>query len=465
MKGQNQGKLRKNEKIILSALASIIIILLVFKIIINPQKTKLLDLNEKKIHYKEEIVKINEILRKEDIIYRNQKRLDMEKEFILGKYFGSLSQADIIYLLNGLLKEENVHILDMSFGHPKEEVFQDLSLHTMDITIPYKGNYEGIIDLVKNLESNSKKILISSLIIDRNIDNELSGSISLKLYGLETITEREDIINYIDININDGKSNPFSASEDFEKEKDLEDIDTEDTLISENNSSSQDAGQEIKIEARKDILESFHNDNIYFIPSHENISGKVSKSSKSKLGKNALRLEYNILGTEAENRVNVDLSHRNIILKYPPNSIGLWVHSYSYSPATIGLGFKGQAMEKVDVELSKGISWIGWNYVQISPPQDLSLYPLQLDKIYLEINYNREDYGVILFDQLEADYPKENSENQDRYTFYIVGKGDDLNKISLMNYGTKSKKNLIMKYNEIKSESDLKEGRILVIPK
>ncbi len=82
-----------------------------------------MDLNEKKIQYEEEIAKMNEILRKEDSIDKEWKRLGIEKESILGKYFGSLSQPEIIYLLNGLLQDENVHILDMSFGHPSEEIF------------------------------------------------------------------------------------------------------------------------------------------------------------------------------------------------------------------------------------------------------------------------------------------------------------------------------------------------------
>lgn len=465
MKSLSQRKLTKNEKLLLSALGSIIIILLAFKLIIDPQKTKLLDLNEKKIQYEEEIAKINEVLRKEDSIDKEWKKLDIEKKSILGKYFGSLNQPEIIYLLNDLLQEENVHILDMSFGHPSEEIFEDLSVEVMDITIPYKGNYEGITKMVKNLESSPKKILTSNLIMDRNIDNELSGNMSLKLYSLEGIAEVEDTIAYIDTNIIDGKPNPFVAFEDFEKEKDLADNEIHNSAIVGDSMTAPSIEQETKSEAQRDILESFHRDNIYFIPSHKNISGRVSKSSNSKDGNHSLRLEYNILATEDENRAYIDLSDRNIILKYPPNSIGLWVYSYSYSPTTIGLGFKGQAMEKVDVEFSKGINWIGWNYLELGPPQDLSLYPLQLDKIYLELNYNREDYGVILFDKLEADYPKNDSADVNRFTFYIVEKGDDLNKISLINYGTISKKNLIMKYNEIKSDSDLKEGRILVIPK
>ena len=47
----------------------------------------------------------------------------------------------------------------------------------------------------------------------------------------------------------------------------------------------------------------------------------------------------------------------------------------------------------------------------------------------------------------------------------MVESGDTLNKISVKNYGTSSKTNIIKKYNEIKSDKDIWEGKILVIPR
>ena len=94
-------------------------------------------------------------------------------------------------------------------------------------------------------------------------------------------------------------------------------------------------------------------------------------------------------------------------------------------------------------------------------PIPISLY---IDKIYLEVAYNREDYGVLLLDKLEANYPKGNQSKED-FTFYIVEKGDSLDKISLKFYGTTKKKDIIMKYNEINDDKDIREGKILVIPR
>lgn len=457
-------KLTKNEKILLTILGTIVVLMSVYRFVIEPQKTKLSDLTDKKIEYEEQIAQINEVLRNEENIDKEWTSLHREKDLILSKYFPNLNQPEIIYLLNELLVSEDIHILDMSFSTPSEELIGDLSVRTMDITIPYRGSYKGLTDIIKGIESSPKKILISNLIVDRDMNGELVGNIGLKLYSLEGIADIDEELAYIDTGIIEGKTNPFVAFEGYKKEEIEEDLEKEE-VDSTGSVYTPNTGEEIVDNYQSELLEDFEDGGLYFIPSHKNIEGRVSKSSNSKSKKHSLRLEYNILAVEEENRAYIDLTDRNIFIKYPPENIGLWVYSHSYSPVTLGLRFKGQAGEKIDVELSKGINWIGWDYIEANPPQDLSLYPLQLDRIYLELSFNRDDFGVILFDKLEAKYPKDTNKSKEKFTFYIVEKGDTLNKISLKNYGTINKKNLIIKYNDIKTDKDLIEGKILVIPK
>ena len=461
--------LTKNEKILLFLLAIIILFWVVYRFIIDPQKTKLRDLSEKKMEYDEQVIQMNAILKSEISIDEEWTKLDREKESIIGKYFSSLEQPQIICLLNELLDSEEVHILDMNFNMPYEEQIGDLQVKSMDITIPYKGNFQGVMDTINSIDSSPKKMLVSNLNIDQSSEDELAGNIELKIYSLEEMADISEDIAYIDTGTIGNKSNPFIAFEGFKTDKESEYKEDEGTTgyLDDNypyaNGDYQ--SQEDEENYYTEVLETFDKGNLYFIPSHNKIKGRLSKSSNSKNKKNSLRLEYNILAIEDENRANIDLTDKNIIIKYPPTNLGLWVHSYSYSPATLGLRFKGQAGEEVDVELSKGISWIGWQYLEINPPEDLSIYPLKLDKIYLELTYNRDDYGVLLFDKLEANYPKDTNKVKESFTFYIVEKGDTINKICLKNYGNLSKKSLVMKHNEIKSDGDLKAGRILVIPR
>lgn len=452
-------KFTKNEKVLLTLLGIIIIFWAAFRFVITPQASKLQILMDKRYEYKEKISYMNNILKDEKNIDEKWNRLYREKDMITNKYFSNLDQPEIIYLLNEILDNEELDVLDINFNRPSEEQINDLMVKTMNITIPYRGSYEGLIQTIKGVDLSPKKILISDLIMDKVEDNQLAGNISLKIYSLEGIVETGEDFSYIDIVSDSDKFNPFRP---FDNYKEVDEGLVGDSIDNVNSISGEVSSLD---EYNKEILEDFESEGLYFMPSNQNIKGSVSKSTNSKSKKYSLRFEYNIVALADENRAYIDLTDKNIMLKYPPLSIGLWVYSYNYSPATLGIRLKGQAGEKVDVELAKGISWVGWEYIEIKPPEDLSLYPLQLDRIYLELNYNRDDYGVLLFDKLEANYPKDNNKTKERFTFYIVEKGDTLDKISIKNYGTTKKKNLIVKCNEINTDKDIKEGKILVIPR
>ena len=452
-------KFTKNEKVLLTLLGIIIIFWAAFRFVITPQASKLQILMDKRYEYKEKISYMNNILKDEKNIDEKWNRLYREKDMITNKYFSNLDQPEIIYLLNEILDNEELDVLDINFNRPSEEQINDLMVKTMNITIPYRSSYEGLIQTIKGVDLSPKKILISDLIMDKVEDNQLAGNISLKIYSLEGIVETGEDFSYIDIVSDSDKFNPFRP---FDNYKEVDEGLVGDSIDNVNSISGEVSSLD---EYNKEILEDFESEGLYFMPSNQNIKGSVSKSTNSKSKKYSLRFEYNIVALADENRAYIDLTDKNIMLKYPPLSIGLWVYSYNYSPATLGIRLKGQAGEKVDVELAKGISWVGWEYIEIKPPEDLSLYPLQLDRIYLELNYNRDDYGVLLFDKLEANYPKDNNKTKERFTFYIVEKGDTLDKISIKNYGTTKKKNLIVKCNEINTDKDIKEGKILVIPR
>ena len=452
-------KFTKNEKVLLTLLGIIIIFWAAFRFVITPQASKLQILMDKRYEYEEKISYMNNILKDEKNIDEKWNRLYREKDMITNKYFSNLDQPEIIYLLNEILDNEELDVLDINFNRPSEEQINDLMVKTMNITIPYRGSYEGLIQTIKGVDLSPKKILISDLIMDKVEDNQLAGNISLKIYSLEGIVETGEDFSYIDIVSDSDKFNPFRP---FDNYKEVDEGLVGDSIDNVNSISGEVSSLD---EYNKEILEDFESEGLYFMPSNQNIKGSVSKSTNSKSKKYSLRFEYNIVALADENRAYIDLTDKNIMLKYPPLSIGLWVYSYNYSPATLGIRLKGQAGEKVDVELAKGISWVGWEYIEIKPPEDLSLYPLQLDRIYLELNYNRDDYGVLLFDKLEANYPKDNNKTKERFTFYIVEKGDTLDKISIKNYGTTKKKNLIVKCNEINTDKDIKEGKILVIPR
>ena len=126
-----------------------------------------------------------------------------------------------------------------------------------------------------------------------------------------------------------------------------------------------------------------------------------------------------------------------------------------------------QSREFIDVTLSEGISWLGWKYLELSPPEDLSLYPLRVDKVYLQLPYDRDDYGVLVLDKMEAFYRQNPSQgygdSDGAYIFYLVKVGDTLEGIAKEIYGSREYIREIMELNDIRDANSLPVGKVLVL--
>ena len=458
-KSQKRGKIKtreltKNEKSLLSLLGIVILSWLVYRFIITPQTEKMKSLSEQKIEYQSKIDDMNDVLRRESNINNEWDTLHKEKEDIVSRYFPKLDQPQIIYLLNELVDSEELSVVDLNFNRPGYEDIGGFQVRSMDISIPYNGSYDGIIDIINSLRHSPRKILVDSLSIDRSSLEGLNGNMSLKIYSLDGIADADSDVVYIDTAISEPKKTPFLPYTDFAENVVDNSIYVEESIPTEDDF------------IRRQILHDFEYTNYNLIPSGTMVKGKVLPSTISKSNKYSLRFEYNILALEEENRAYIDISKSNIVLKYPPNSIGMWIYAYGYSPGTIGLSLKGQAGEQIDIKATEGVNWMGWQYIEATVPMDIKLYPLTLDKIYYELPYNRDDFGVLLFDQLEAIYPKSEGEiNKDDkgYFFHIVEKGETIEGLSQRYYGKISYKNEIMKLNDIKSGDILSQGKILVL--
>ncbi|MDR7856127.1 LysM domain-containing protein [Tissierella sp.] len=446
----------RNEKVLLYLLAIILFSWLVYKFIINPQSEKLRALAIQKTEYLQKIGEINDILRREDQINKDWDVLHIGNKKIVSKYFPKLDQAQIIYLLNGLIENENLSVADLNFNRPVYEDIGDLQVKNMDISIPYSGSYFGVLDMINAIKSSPRKILVDSMSMDMDTDGKLNGIMTLKVYSLDGIAEADSNIIYIDIAKEEDKNTPFIPYEDYKSSETNIVEEIEKVVV-------------VKPYVEETLLD-FENKNFYFLPSQEFVKGYVSQSTKAKSKDYSLRLEYDIVAIEEENRGYIDISKNNIQLKYPPNTVGLWIYSYDYSPATVGIAFRGQMGEDICIPLTEGIGWTGWKYVEANPPDDLIIYPLNLEKLYVEIPKNRDNCGVILIDKLEAVYSRNIDENGKDVSigdcmFHVVNSGDTAEKISMEYYGSKKYVNEILKLNEISGLDIIPVGKVLVLKK
>lgn len=465
--------LTNSEKVLLTLLAIVGIAWMGNQFILVPQAAKLESLQVQKYELEAKIQDMNETLRKEADIKKEWEMLNRERNQILSYYFPTLDQAQIIYLLNDLLPEDQVDIVDLNFTRPNAESIAEMDVYNMEMSIPFSGSYDGIVNMVRAVESSPRRLMVSSLSLDRDSDKMLAGNMNLKVYSLEGLADADSEIIAIQTAENLNQGSLFSSFSGYGGPNGQVSYDSEGRPIVDSGSGSSAGGDgsgqaDGPPEIKGDVLYSFETRNYDFIPSSPLVKGSVSPSTISIDGRFAARMEYSIVGIEEKNRASINISSQNITLKYPPTSLNLWVNSFSYAPGTIGIRYTNQSGKEIEEEVSVGVSWLGWSNTEVPLPGDINDYPIKITHIYYELPEGRDDFGVLIFDKLEAFYPHHFEDSLDQvktpdHIFYEVKAGDSVSTISQEVYGTMSYKNEIMKNNDIKAGEVLPVGKILVL--
>lgn len=463
----NLRPLTKSEKTLLVLLGIVIIIYFSNQFLFVPQAAEMERLETESAELDNRIADMDNTIKKEDSIKKEYEMLSREREEILKNYFPVLDQSQIIYLLNDLIKNDKVAVSDLNFTSPAEETIGEMAVKNMSITLPYSGSYDGTMDIVKALGSSPRRVVVDGLSMDRESDSNLSGNMSLKIYSLEGIANTDPEVIPVETVNGSGEGSLIASFDGYNDA--VEAAAAAQGGAYGGSGSGSGPGTSTAINDNDYVkvykLHDFEVRNYSFAPSNANIKGNVEPSTIKKSGKYSLRFEYNMLAIGEENRAYVDLGP-NIELKFPPKTISMWVNAFGYSPGTLGLRFRTQDGEDIDVAISQGISWLGWSEVEAQAPQDLDLYPLTLTHIYFEMPFNRDDIGVFLIDKLQAYYPvSEDSQgnNQPIYDFYVVKPGDSVTSISRQIYGTINYKNEIMTNNSLTAGDVLPVGKVLVL--
>ncbi|MBP1927329.1 type IV pilus assembly protein PilO [Sedimentibacter acidaminivorans] len=462
----NLRPLTKSEKTLLILLGIVLIIYFSNRFVFVPQAEETISLETEIVELDNKIADMNNTIKKEDNIKKEWEMLHREREEILKNYFPVLDQAQIIYLLNDLIVDDRVAISDINFSNPSEETLGEMAVRNMSISLPYSGSYDGTMEIINSLGSSPRRVVVDNLTMDREGDSNLSGNMTLKIYSLEGIAKTDPDVIHVETVDGDREGSLIASYDGYS------DAATYGVVQGGAYGSSYGGGKSGSSTAINDNdyvkvyrLDDFETRNYSFIPSNENIKGNAEPSTIKKSGKYSLRFEYNMFAIGQENRAYVDLGP-GIELKFPPDTISMWVDAFGYSPGTLGLRFRTQDGEDIDVVASRGISWLGWSEVEAATPQDLDLYPLTLTHIYFEMPFNRDDIGVFLIDKLQAFYPvNEDSQgnNQPIYDFYVVKPGDSVTSISRQIYGTINYKNEILTNNSLTSGDILPVGKVLVL--
>ena len=435
------------EKSLLLVLAVVTMMWLFHKYVITPQELEIQRLKAEKAGYEKECMRIREILSKESIIKKEYAALLEDYGKAAGKYYSGEEQPELMHMINGITDSSRLNIPGISFREPETAELGGIDAKLSGVSLAYSGSFSDLEKLLSQLRNSPKRVLIEELSIYRDDAETLSGQVAFSAVTFGGKETEKDGYFYANEFTAQGKADPFEAFKGYAE-------------AAEGNSGSWD-------EEKRLLLSDLESDAVYFMSIGSGVTGAVEKIPEGKFGRTSVRAEYYISAGYQPERAYVVLDDQNINIKYPPSSIGIWAYSYGYSPVTVGLRFQSQEGEKIDLKLSEGVNWVGWKYISASPTQDVNVYPLKLDRIYIELGPEKDDYGVLLFDRIEAEYTdnEESAENQDSFEFYVVQPGDTLRGISEKFYGTGSRYTSIAKDNGLPKNSAPEAGRILVIRK
>jgi len=460
------------EKALLVLLGIVLVVWLGIRFILTPQQEKINNLQVDKLELENRIAEMNSVLRREKDIKAEWENLTKERSQILANYFPTLDQAQIIYLLNDMLPADQVDLADYGFTRPASEQIAEMEVKNMSVSVPFAGDYNGIMNMVRAVELSPRRMMIDSLTLDRASDSSLSGSMSVKVYSLEGLADTDPNVIPIVVAENASPGSLFGSFTGYVGNQTATGNGSSTGSQSGTSVGDPTPGVEEPVELKGDVIHSFETRNYEFIPSHSLVKGSAVPTMIADHGRYGLRLEYKILGVEDENRTYIDLSSQNLVFNYPPSELSLMSYSFNYSPGNIGVRILKQDGSTDDIIISNGVSWLGWGKININLLGDTTEYPIRMTHLFYEVAKERDDFGVLIFDKLEVFYSEhfEESIADDKlkladYTFYEVQYGDTITSISRKIYGTEKFKNEIMSNNEIKSGDVLQVGKILVLVK
>lgn len=455
--------LNKRERNLLIALGILVLLWGYYKFIISTQFESLNAKQEDKAHYEEELVKVQTIISSEREVDKKFAHIRDEIDGLSKKYFSKTDQSRFILLINELLEGTDLFVQNISFSPQRTEGIGDAIVEVMSITLPYEGNYSSLLSFLEKVRQHTPKTIIQNMDIRIKDKDMIHGSILLDFYSIPDLIE-DDSIAYL-FDSSEMNADPFYAFEDgstddgdldgpIEEDLEYEGIDLSNITIS--------------FDSSRVLIEGFDNYALDFVASHPSIKGEIDGNRNAKQGTSSLGLHYNYPPIEQEKGVHAVFDGRAAMISKPPAGIGLWVYSYDGTKDSLKIRLKDRHGERHDVSLYNGIDWIGWKHLKINIPQEASLYPMEVERIIVEIDSTESGKGTLLLDALEAfytiDFPNIEETTIGNFRLYDVQVGDSLSSISKAFYNDPSRQNDIKKYNGIKTNADLKPGRTIIIP-
>lgn len=468
-------RLTKREKNMFIALTGVIFLYGYINFIINPQVLKIKDLksgmNDYKLIMKEESYSVDTL---SDLNNEYEKHL-MDVEAYSKNFFTSLEQSTLILLLDKFIDNTELEITGVDFSEYRSEELGNNQLNAISVSVPFRGSYESLLDFLRQIRKNDKKILIKDINILNNGENQVSGNVVLDFYSIPPLGTKKlgNGIIKEDLYL---KQNPFAPFEGYVNE--FPDYIGDDEIGSQQNygkdqNISTSNENVVAEDTKKTLLEGFESIDMFFVGNPKEVEGYVNRDTNRKQGNYSLKLQYDFLMQRGNNIANVVFDKVKPLISIQPEYISISIYSYEKSDHRLGFILRDTLGKEYNILLADKVDWTDWNALQAKLPDEIT-YPAEVQRIYVQsTNQESKTNGIFLLDNMEVAYrntlfhsfEKDINTTSKGYVEYYVKKGDTIFSISKHFYNDYSKRFLIMEYNNIKDPNQIRLGQRLLIPK
>lgn len=203
-------KLTKREKISLSVLLALGLGYVYVQYLVIPQFGNIKEVRAELDESRAELEKVKDYDAKNqelvELLEADGKKLDKA----LKRNFTELKQEDIIMLVSKLTGESGLVDQGMNFKKPSQAEVGGEKLKLNAAELSFQGDYQGLNRFLEKLSKYEKRIIVDKIDIEKDEDDNLTGTVQLKLYSLENVVSETKSLFKWDQKKNYKASDPFN---------------------------------------------------------------------------------------------------------------------------------------------------------------------------------------------------------------------------------------------------------------
>ncbi len=385
-------KMSSREKTLIAVLLVAIFGYLFVNFVITPLKAEIDVLNITKETKNHELVQINNLIKKEDIIKAEYDSLNNKLITYTDEYFSNLNQEDILLLLNQLNDNDEFDIDKFKFTNRIDE---DKKIEELIVKFDYIGKYEDLYKYIDSLENYEKFIRISDMDIESEGENTVSGEIEVNFSSIPLIKKYADNKSYFE---------EFGDLLAKQSDSPYVPYDSLAAKIAEREQVSDDDLSKIDLYLKDRTVSSiigFDNDKAFFVGNDIDVVGEITKSENRLYGNDSFQLSYNFGVKKADLEANLVFA-KNLIIDSQNKYLSLWVKPNEITGHSIGVIIVDSSGYSYDLPLTNNVDFNDWKVLEVEIPIEIN-YPCKIQRIYVRsTDYDQKLSGSILFDQLQT---------------------------------------------------------------